>query len=72
MAHDVLFSIPPRALGRSDVEFTVRKNGRVVGTLSVSKGSLVWFPKRRSYGLKMRWNRFDEVMREHAVRHEKR
>ncbi len=45
MAHDVEFNVPPRSLGRADVTFNVKKNGAVLGTLTVSNGSLVWFPK---------------------------
>jgi len=70
--HKVSFSIPPRDLGRADVEFVVRRGSTILGTLKVSKGSLVWFPKGTSYGCKMRWSRFDELMQDNATRFEKR
>ena len=68
MAHDVKFSIPKRALGTADVEFDVHRDGSKLGTLKVSKGSLVWFPSGTSYGHKIGWKKFDELMTKHAMR----
>jgi hypothetical protein len=72
MAHDVQFSIPPRDLGRADISFRVKRNGSVLGTLDISKGSVVWFPKDASYGHKVGWGDLDALMREHGARAEKR
>jgi len=44
MAYQVDFTIPSRTLGRADVTFVVKTRGKVVGTLEVSKGALVWYP----------------------------
>lgn len=70
--HDVRFEVPRRPLGRADVRFVVKRNGAVLGTLTVSNGSVVWFPKGATYGCKMGWKRFDQLMQEHAIRTEKR
>lgn len=72
MAHEVSFDIPERLLGRADIKFTVKENGSVLGTLTVSNGSIVWFPKGTTYGCKMGWSKFDKLMQEHATRQEKR
>ena len=72
MAHDVRFSIPERALGKADVEFIVKEDGAVLGTLAVSNGSIVWFPKGTTYGYKMGWGKFDRTMQKSASRFEKR
>jgi len=45
--------VEKRPLGRADIEFTVKADGSVLGTLTVSNGSLVWFPKVTTYGCKM-------------------
>lgn len=63
MAYDVLFSMPERTLGRSDVEFIVKSRNAVLGTLKISKGTLVWFPSGAKTGHRMTWTRFDELMR---------
>ncbi len=62
MQHEVKFSIPERELGKADIEFKVKRNGKKFGTLKVSKGSVVWVPKDNTYGFKMNWNDFDEQM----------
>lgn len=72
MAHDVTFEVPARSLGRADVKFVVKKDGAVLGTLAVSNGSLVWFPKATNYGCKMGWTKFDQLMKGKATRTEKR
>jgi hypothetical protein len=72
MAHDVSFSIPDHPVGRADVKFVVKRDGGVLGTLEVSKGSVVWFPRGHSYGYKWRWTDLAEVMRDEAHRSEKR
>ena len=64
MGHVVSFAIPKRDLGRADVVFDVKQDGKKVGRLEVSRGAVVWFPKDHSYGYKMNWTRFDQLMRE--------
>ena len=68
MAHDVSFAIPIRDLGKADVEFHVKKDSAKLGTLAVSKGAVVWFPKDHSYGYKIGWADFDRLMRKHGMR----
>ncbi len=70
--HDVSFSIPARVLGKADVEFVVKEDGSVLGTLAISNGSIVWFPKKTTYGCKMSWSKFHREMEERATRFEKR
>jgi hypothetical protein len=70
--HEVAFDVPKRPLGRADIEFTVKENGSVLGTMTVSNGSVVWFPKGKTYGCKMGWNKFDKIMKEQATRQERR
>lgn len=70
--HDVSFNIPQRALGKADVEFLVKRDGAVLGTLAVSNGSVVWFPKGTTYGLKVGWKKFNNIMQESATRFERR
>ena len=70
--HDVSFDIPERRLGKTDVNFFIRIDGEVLGKLSISNGSIVWFPKLARQGRKMSWRRFDEMMQENAGRRERR
>ena len=70
--HEVAFDVPKRPLGRADIEFTVKADGAVLGTLTVSNGSLVWFPKGTTKGCKMGWSKFDRLMQEEATKVERR
>ena len=72
MAHDVKFSVPQRSLGKADVEFDVHRGGSKLGTLKISKGSVVWFPSGTTYGHKIGWKKFHELMVDHAPRFETR
>jgi hypothetical protein len=70
--HDVFFNIPQRSLGKADVEFLVKSDDAVLGTLAVSNGSVVWFPKGTTNGFKLGWGKFNEVMQGAATKIEKR
>ncbi|MGH9580885.1 MAG: hypothetical protein ACRD2R_07825 [Terriglobales bacterium] len=66
--HRVKFNVPFRDLGRSDVKFKVytgkRKERRLLGTLLVSHGAIVWRPnKARERGTVTKdWHEFDRLM----------
>ena len=62
--HDVTFSVPDRPLGKTDIEFHVVADDTKLGTLRVSKGALVWYPKKGKSGLKISWATFDSFMRD--------
>jgi hypothetical protein len=70
--HNVTFSIPERRLGKADVKFVVKADQQVLGTLAISNGSIVWFPRGASYGCKMEWSKFDQFMKDQAPHFEKR
>jgi hypothetical protein len=70
--HKVTMSMPPRELKRADAVFSVESDGNKFGELHISNGSIVWFPRSTTYGCKMGWERFHEMMEEHARRVEKR
>ena len=72
MAHRVLMTLPPREIKRADAVFSVEQDGKKFGTLEVSNGSLVWFPARTTYGDKVSWQKFHDLMEEFATRIEKR
>jgi len=70
--HKVTMKLPPRELKRADAVFAVDRDRKKLGTLHVSNGAVVWFPPYTSYGCKMSWQKFHELMNEHATRVEKR
>jgi hypothetical protein len=72
MAHYVRFTIPERDLGKADVEFSAWSDGEKIGTLRVSKGAVVWFPKDTTLGYKVRWARLGRLLEEFARSRERR
>ena len=70
--YKVSFAVPRRDLGRADVSFSVKWNGVKLGTLDVSQGGVVWFPRDKRYGLKKNWGGFDRLLRETGRRAERR
>ncbi len=71
-AHDVDVTLPTRELGRADVIFDVRVDGSTLGALHVSRGAVVWFPVGNTYGYRLDWTSFAQLMQENGVRSEKR
>ena len=71
-AHEVDVSMPTRELGRSDVIFDVKVDAATLGALHISHGSVVWFPAGNTYGYKLDWTTFGQLMQEHGARGEAR
>jgi hypothetical protein len=63
MVHDVTFEIPERRLGKVDIEFKVKRDGALLGTLKISKGAIAWRLRNGQRDLKLSWAKFDEYMR---------
>ena len=67
--HKVTMRQPTEIQVNTDVEFVIRENGRKIGELHVSKGSIEWLPSNGRYKRRMRWSKFAELMRdEYQVR----
>ncbi len=64
--HDVTFTIPERSLGKSDLEFAVKKDSEVLGRFRVSKGGLLWIPKKQKKGLTLTWAQLGKLMEENG------
>jgi len=70
--HDVIFTIPPRNLGKADVSFSIKEDGKKLGQLNVSNGSVVWFPNGNTYGHKLPWSALAAFMVAQGARSERR
>ena len=59
--HDVRLSTQNLPLTRTDLDFEVKQDGKVLGTLSVSSGGLNWTPRnyQKKNGWKVDWVAFD-------------
>ena len=61
MAHQVNFTVPARPVGNKDIEFDVKKDTAMFGTLKVSKAGIVWRPRDSRYGYFLSWNKLGLV-----------
>jgi len=66
--HDIEIAIPPKMVINSDVRFVVRSDGEKLGELLVSRGTIAWVPGHSPNPIHIRWEQFDELMREHSGR----
>jgi hypothetical protein len=66
--HEIEMEIPPKMVLNSDVRFIVHSDDKKLGELLVSKGSIAWIPGHSSQSIHVRWERFDEVMRDERDR----
>jgi hypothetical protein len=66
----MMITIPERELGKSDIEFKVRKGRRtkkdLIGTLKVSKGAIVWTPEGKAKGYKITWAGLASLIKKHG------
>lgn len=65
MAHKVTFKVPERPVGKRDIEFDVKMDDAMLGTLKISKGGVVWRPRDYMYGYFLSWTKLDQVVEEH-------
>lgn len=66
MEHNVKFTVPKRPLGNVDIEFDVKRDGKTLGTLKVSKGDVEWRPRNFQYGFHLDWDELDSLMQTHG------
>jgi len=52
----------------TDISFKIKQDGSLLGTLTLSKGSIDWRPKKKRVGgdseTRKTWTAFDKLMRE--------
>jgi hypothetical protein len=60
--HKVIMRQPSQLDVSVDIEFIVKEDGKKIGELHVSKGSIEWLPSNGRYKRRMRWSKFAELM----------
>ena len=64
MAHSVLLNLAPVQLKRNDSSIIVKKDDKAFGTLTISKGTIDYFPRsRRTNAIRLTWTQFDDLMK---------
>ncbi len=65
--HTITMRQPTEQILNKDVEFVIRENGRKLGELHVSKGSIEWIPNNGRYKRRMRWSKFAKLMKDEKL-----
>lgn len=68
MANEVTMKTEGVDVLNRDVEFDVKDDSGVVGTLKISKGTVEWRPKNHSNGFHLPWQQFSALMQQHGKR----
>lgn len=63
MAHEVILGFTSKIVSNKDVTFDIKKDGKKLGTVLVSKGNIEWVPSGNSVNKKrLSWTKFAELM----------
>jgi hypothetical protein len=65
--HTIEMTIPKTQVIKTDVEFIIKQDGKLLGRLNVSKGNLEWVPSGHSVRkYKVRWGSVDDLFRKYG------
>jgi hypothetical protein len=67
--HEVGLQIPQTIwIKHVDIEVPIRADGRLLGRIHISQGSIDWIPARKQHRYRLSWERFGEVMTDNGLR----
>ena len=67
MAHEVVMDVSSKFVLHKDVLVEIKKDGKKLGTVLISKGNIEWVPSGNSVNKKrLSWVKFAELMTEHG------
>ena len=67
MAHSVELKLPKTQIVKTDVEFIIKKDGKLLGRLNISQGNLEWVPAGNSVKkYRLRWSTLDTLMKQYG------
>jgi hypothetical protein len=66
--HNIEFVVPGHELRKAQraVGFTVNEDGRLLGTLWISKGRVEWLRNNGRRGKKLTWGQLADLIQEHG------
>jgi hypothetical protein len=64
--HNVYVNLPWRELGKVDAQFNIYQDEKKLGTITISKGSVEWYPKNSKKPYKIGWSHFDKMIKEYC------
>jgi hypothetical protein len=62
--HSISVELPQAEVINKDAIITIRGDGRIIGTLTVSRGNIEWYSKRWQKPIRFTWAQFDRYMQD--------
>lgn len=63
--HNVYVTLPDAELRNSDAFFVIYQNGRKLGTITISKGAIEWYPKNARSPYTIGWSQFNKMVKQY-------
>jgi hypothetical protein len=60
--HDVYATLPDALMEKRDAFFDIYQDGKKLGTITISKGSIEWYPANAKIPIRLTWSQFDRLM----------
>ncbi len=60
--HEIEAGLPAHEIVNADVTIAVKSDGKLLGELLVSRGSVDWRPARHQYSVRLSWEKFARLM----------
>lgn len=60
--HNVIATLPGATMGKKDAFFDIYKDGKKLGTITISKGAIEWYPASAKQPIKLTWTQFDRLL----------
>jgi len=65
MSHEVTLQLKPIQVKNRDVEVSIKKKGKKIGSILISKGNVVWMPSGKQVrGYQLTWDELQNLMRD--------
>ncbi len=60
--HEIEANLPAHRVVNTDLSVTIKSDGKALGELLISKGSVDWRPAKHQYSVSLRWETFARLM----------
>lgn len=64
--HDLYFNLPQVALGKVDAHLQIYQDDEKLGEITLSKGSIEYYPANAKTPISLTWTQFDKLMKEYG------
>jgi hypothetical protein len=62
--HTISVGLPEAEVVNKDAVIKVRADGRLVGTITISRGNIEWYSNHWKKPTRLTWTQFDRIMHE--------